>query len=66
MRANAGVRDDELMSTFVVAVLVTGLVVGIVVAMFALIYIWEKWGSGSRVERCVDRFFDRLSDMFDR
>jgi heme/copper-type cytochrome/quinol oxidase subunit 1 len=54
------------MSTLVVAVLVTVLVVGIVVAMFAVIYVWEKWGRGSRVERWVDRFFDRLSDMFDR
>lgn len=64
--AGAVERDDELMSTFVVGVLVTILVVGIVAAIFVLIYVWEKWGRGSRLERRIDRFFDRLSDMFDR
>lgn len=54
------------MSTTVEAVLVTALVLGIVVALFAVVYIWETWGKGSRVERRVDRFFDRLSDLFDR
>jgi hypothetical protein len=42
------------------------LVFGIVVAMFGMIYAWEKWGKGSRLERGVDRVFDRLSDMFFR
>jgi hypothetical protein len=54
------------MSTTVEAVLVTALVLGIVVAIFGLIYVWEKWGRGTRLERRVDRFFDRLSDMFFR
>ncbi|WP_193043586.1 hypothetical protein [Mycolicibacterium baixiangningiae] len=54
------------MSTTVEAILITAMVLGIVVALFALIYIWEKWGKGSRLERRVDRFFDRLSDLFDR
>ncbi|MEV3900834.1 hypothetical protein AB0K11_00775 [Mycobacterium sp. NPDC050551] len=54
------------MSTTVEAVLVTVLVLGIVVALFAGIYAWEKCAGGSRLERGVDRFFDRLSDMFFR
>ncbi|MCZ8380492.1 hypothetical protein O6P37_16620 [Mycobacterium sp. CPCC 205372] len=54
------------MSTTVEVILVTALVLGIVVAMFGLIYAWEKWARGSRLERGVDRFFDRLSDMFFR
>ena len=54
------------MSTTVTAVLVTALVFGIVAAIFGLIYLWEKWGKGTRLEQRVDRFFDRLSDMFDR
>lgn len=65
-RAGALVRDDESMSNFVEASLVTALVLGIVAAIFALIYVWEKWGKGSPLERRIDRFFDRLSDMFDR
>lgn len=54
------------MTTTVEAILVTALVFGIVVALFALVYIWEKWGKGSRLEQRADRFFDRLSDLFDR
>jgi len=54
------------MSTTVEAVLVTALVFGIVAVMFASIYGWEKWGKGSRLERRVDRFFDRLADLFNR
>lgn len=54
------------MSTTVQAILVTGLVFGIVAAIFGLVYAWEKWGKGTRLEQRVDRFFDRLSDMFDR
>lgn len=54
------------MSTTVEVVLITALVLGIVVALFALIYLWEKWGKGSRLEQRVDRFFDRLSDLFFR
>jgi hypothetical protein len=37
------------MSTTVEAVLVTALVFGIVVAQFAAIYAWEKWGEGTRL-----------------
>ena len=48
------------------AILITALVLGIVVALFVLIYLWEKWGKGSRLEQRVDRFFDRLSELFDR
>lgn len=54
------------MSTTVEAILITALVFGIVAAMFVLIYAWEKWGKGSRLERRIDRFFDRVSDLFDR
>jgi hypothetical protein len=52
--------------TTVEAILVTALVLGIVIALFGGIYAWEKWATGSRLERGVDRFFDRLSDMFFR
>lgn len=54
------------MSTTVEAILVTALVLGIVAAIFVVIYAWEKWGKGTRFEQHIDRFFDRLSDMFDR
>jgi uncharacterized membrane protein len=54
------------MSTIVEAILVTALVLGIVAAIFGLIYAWEKWGKGTRLEQRIDRFFDRVSDMFDR
>jgi hypothetical protein len=46
--------------------LVTALVFGIVASLFGLIYIWEKWCTGTRFAKSIDRFFDRLSDMFDR
>jgi len=62
----AGVRDDVPVSTTVEAILITALVFGIVAAIFGVIYVWDKWGKGSRLERRVDRFFDRLSDLFDR
>jgi len=48
------------------AILITALVFGIVAALFGSIYLWDKWGKGSRLEQRVDRFFDRISDMFDR
>lgn len=54
------------MSTTVEAILVTALVLGIVAAVFGLIYAWDKWGKGTRLEQRIDRFFDRLSDKFDR
>ncbi len=54
------------MSTTVQAILVTALVFGIVAGIFGLVYAWDKWGKGTRLEQRVDRFFDRLSDMFDR
>jgi uncharacterized membrane protein YccC len=54
------------MSIALQAVLVTALVLGIVVAIFVVIYVWDRWIKGTRLERRVDRFFDRLSDMFDR
>jgi hypothetical protein len=53
-------------STTVEAILITALVLGIVVAMFGLIYAWETWVKGTRLEQRIDRFFDRVSDMFDR
>jgi hypothetical protein len=62
----AGVRDDVPVSTTVEAILITALVFGIVAAIFGVIYVWDKWGKGSRLEQRVDRFFDRLSDLFDR
>jgi hypothetical protein len=61
-----GVRENNSVSTTVEAILITALVLGIVAAMFGLIYVWDRWGRGSRLERRVDRFFDRVSDMFDR
>lgn len=54
------------MSTTAEAILITALVLGIVVVMFALIYLWEKWGKGSRLELRIDRFFDRVSEIFYR
>ncbi|GCB01553.1 MULTISPECIES: hypothetical protein [Mycobacteriaceae] len=54
------------MSTTVQVILVTALVFGIVIAIFGAVYAWEKWGKGTRLEQKADRFFDRLSDMFDR
>lgn len=59
-------RENDRVSTTVEAILVTALVFGIVVAMFVLIYAWEKWGKGSRLEQRVDRIFDRLGNLFDR
>lgn len=59
-------REDVPMSATAEVILVTALVFGIVIAMFGLIYVWEKWGKGTRLERCVERFFDRLSHIFDR
>jgi uncharacterized protein YggT (Ycf19 family) len=52
------------MSTTVEAVLVIVLVFGIVVAIFGLIYVWDRWVKGTRLEQRIDRFFDRLSDRF--
>lgn len=54
------------MSTSVEVLLVTALVVGIVVVIFGLVYAWEKWATGTRLEHRVDRFFYRLSELFDR
>ncbi|KAA0113451.1 hypothetical protein CIW51_24705 [Mycolicibacterium sp. P9-22] len=59
-------RDNVPVSTTVEAILITALVFGIVAAMFGLIYVWDKWGKGSRLEQRIDRFFDRVSDLFDR
>ncbi|MBI3223629.1 MAG: hypothetical protein HYZ39_01085 [Mycolicibacterium cosmeticum] len=59
-------RDDVPVSTTVEAILITALVFGIVAAMFGLIYVWDKRGKGSRLEQRVHRFFDRISDLFDR
>ena len=47
-------------------ILITGLVLGIVVAVFGAIYAWEKWVAGSRLEQRIDDFFDRVSDRFFR
>jgi hypothetical protein len=60
------VREDVPMSTTGEAVLVTAVVFGIVVALLGLIYVWDKWGKGTRLEQRIDRLFDRVSDMFDR
>ena len=54
------------MSTTAEVVLITALVFGIVAVLFGVIYAWEKWAKGSRLEQRIDRFFDRLSDIFDR
>ena len=64
--SGAAVREDVPVSTTVEAILITALVLGIVAALFGSIYLWHKWGKGSRLEQRVDRFFDRLSDLFDR
>lgn len=45
---------------------VAALVLGIVTALFGVVYAWERWGKGTRLERRLDRFFDRLSDKFFR
>jgi len=60
------VREDGSVSIAAEAILITALVFGIVAALFGSIYLWDKWGKGSRLEQRVDRFFDRISDMFDR
>lgn len=54
------------MSTTVEALLIAALVLGIVIALFGLIFVWEKWIKDSRLERRIDDFFDRLSDKFFR
>jgi hypothetical protein len=54
------------MSTTVEVILITALVLGIVAAIFGVIYVREKWGRGTRFEQRIDRFFDRLSEIFDR
>ncbi|MEZ0342703.1 hypothetical protein ACAG25_22310 [Mycobacterium sp. pV006] len=54
------------MSTTMEALLIAALVLGIVIALFGLIFVWETWVSGSRLERRIDDFFDRLSDKFFR
>lgn len=59
-------RENGSVSTTVEAILIAALVLGIVAAMFGLIYVWDKWGKGSRLEQRIDRFFDRVSDLFDR
>lgn len=59
-------RENGSVSTTVEAILITALVFGIVAAMFGLIYVWDKWGKGSRLEQRIDRFFDRVSDLFGR
>jgi hypothetical protein len=53
-------------STTVEVISVTALVFGIVAALFALIYVWDRWVEGTRLQRRIDWFFDRLSDLFDR
>jgi hypothetical protein len=60
------VREDGSVSIAAEATLITALVFGIVAALFGSIYLWDKWGKGSRLEQRIDRFFDRISDMFDR
>ncbi|MDF2826322.1 MAG: hypothetical protein K0R68_3730 [Mycobacterium sp.] len=59
-------REDAPMSTTAEAILITAVVLGIVVVMFGLIYVWDTWGKGSRLEQRIDRFFDRVSDIFFR
>ena len=59
-------RENDSVSTTVEAILITALVFGIVAVLFGLIYAWEKWGKDTRLEQRIDRFFDRVSDMFDR
>ncbi|UXA19663.1 hypothetical protein [Mycobacterium sp. SMC-4] len=54
------------MSTTVQAILIAALVLGIVVALFASIHLWEKRVEGTRLEERIDRFFDRVSDLFNR
>jgi hypothetical protein len=54
------------MSTTVEVIVITAAVLGIVAAMFGLIYVWETWVKGSRLEQRIDRFFDRVSEIFDR
>lgn len=59
-------RGVVLSSVIAEVIWVTALVFGIVAAMFALIYAWEKWVKGTRLEKRIDGFFDRIGEMFDR
>jgi vacuolar-type H+-ATPase subunit I/STV1 len=54
------------MSTTIEAILVAALVFGIVAVLFGLIFVWDRWIAGSRLEQRIDRFFERLSDRCDR
>ena len=53
-------------STTLQVILITALVLGIVAAIFGVVYAWERWLKDSRFGQRVDRFADRLSDVFDR
>jgi biopolymer transport protein ExbB/TolQ len=55
-----------LSPTSIEVFLITTLVLGIVVAIFGLIYVWEKWAKATRLAQRIDRFLDRLSEKFDR
>ncbi|MGP4058815.1 hypothetical protein ACTWP6_29015 [Mycobacterium sp. 4D054] len=52
------------MSTTAEVVLIIVLVFGIVLVIFAAIYAWKKWVNGTWFEQRIDRFFDRLNDLF--
>jgi hypothetical protein len=56
------VREDVPVSTSGESILIIALASGIVVAIFGLIYVWEKWGKGTQLQQRIDR----VSDMFDR
>ncbi|MGB3484938.1 MAG: hypothetical protein WBB07_22300 [Mycobacterium sp.] len=54
------------MSTTAEVIVISAVVLGIVAAIFGLIYVWETWVKGTRLEQRVDRFFDRVSEIFYR
>lgn len=54
------------MSTTAEVILITALVLGIVAVLFGLIVVWDRWGKGTRLQRRIDDFFDRVSELFFR
>ncbi|BDH59155.1 hypothetical protein [Tsukamurella sp. PLM1] len=52
------------MSTTMQVVAITALVLGLVAAVFGLVYLWNTKIEGTDREKRIDGFFDRLSDRF--
>jgi hypothetical protein len=55
------------MSTTAQVIAITALVFGIVAVLFAAIYAWERWVTGTRFEQRLDGLFDRITEkLFNR